>query len=39
MEIESTFARNRQNNQEVGASGERRFRARLKPMISEVSHA
>ena len=37
--IESTFARNRQNNKEIAARAERRFRGRLKPMMSEVSHA
>jgi hypothetical protein len=39
MGIESAFALNGQNNKEIEARGERRFRMRLKPMMSGVSHA
>ena len=36
MGIQSTFARNRQNNKEKAARGERRFRRRLKPNCPQL---
>src|ERR1035437_4892278 len=39
MGIESVFACNAQNNKELEARGEKRFRMLWQPMMSEVSHA
>lgn len=39
MGIESIFACNMQNNKELTAEGERRFRMLWQPIMSAVSHA
>ena len=39
MGIESVFACNAQNNKELEARGEKRFRMLWQPMMSGVSHA
>jgi hypothetical protein len=39
MGIESIFACNMQNNKELTAEGEKRFRTPWQAMMSEVSHA
>jgi hypothetical protein len=39
MGIESVFACNMQNNKELTAEGEKRFRMLWQPIMSAVSHA